>query len=433
MSKVVGLVLDAEGNQIRSKVLSLAPSTSSRWLVCPGSVTAINKFNEDMSNRGLQELAPSEDARDGSIAHEMGGLWLNALKKGQDFDPAQLIGTNSQSFSEHPYKYEMVEFVEVYVNYIKNKILPDVPMHQRIMEVEHKLTYEHLILQGVGRADLTIVDTENRTLHVADLKYGKGQRVYASYNSECLLYAISAVEKYKGLYEFDKVVIHIIQPRMNNIDAWTISMDKLEEWTNYVVAQAEKCYEPNPTRNASEDACRYCKIKGTCPEMMNLAVKSIGLPLNRLGDEKEGDIDMSNTRAIESMTEQELGRALRSKKIILAWLDAVEKVVYNELTERTEYAGFKVVAGRKVRSWKDEGEASAKLVELLGEKEAYSEPKLISPAQAEKCLGTVDKAQITDYIVKSDGKPTLAPIEDPRQSLTLSLSEFDMFDGEDVM
>ena len=69
---------------------------------------------------------------------------------------------------------------------------------------------------------------EGRTLHIVDLKYGKGVKVYAQDNSQAQLYAVGVVNDFGYAFDFDQVQITIVQPRLDHIDEWVIDRDTLE-------------------------------------------------------------------------------------------------------------------------------------------------------------------------------------------------------------
>jgi len=64
------------------------------------------------------------------------------------------------------------------------------------------------------------------------------------------------------------------------------------------------------------------------------------------------------------------------------------------------------------------------LTDLVGDKATVT--KVITPPQAEMVLGAKRKGEIADLIVKSDGRPTLAPESDKRAALNVSIHDFDV-------
>ena len=133
--------------------------------------------------------------------------------------------------------------------------------------------------------------------------------------------------------------------------------------------------------------------------------------------------DVSEQKAVSELTDAQLANAYGSKKLIVSWLDAIEKLITERLQSGEGFDGYKLVAGRSVRQWCDDDKAEAALSELLGE-DAYTR-KMLSPAQAEKALGKAKAKDIADLIVKGEGKPTLAPESDKRPAVNITASDFD--------
>ena len=95
--------------------------------------------------------------------------------------------------------------------------------------------------------------------------------------------------------------------------------------------------------------------------------------------------------------------------------------------------GFKLVRGRSIRKWSSEEEALALVQTLpIDEKDLYSKPHLLSPAQMEELLKSkkLDRRILESVIIKPEGELTLAPIEDGRpevKPLGIATKEFAAF------
>jgi hypothetical protein len=123
-----------------------------------------------------------------------------------------------------------------------------------------------------------------------------------------------------------------------------------------------------------------------------------------------------------------MGNALASKKLILSWFDSIEHLVTERILQGGSFKGYKIVAGRASRSWANTEATVEVLKPLLGDK-LFTEPELISVAQAEKALGKKNKDALEGLVNKTTGKATLVPESDPRQPLgAITASAFDSFD-----
>jgi hypothetical protein len=124
------------------------------------------------------------------------------------------------------------------------------------------------------------------------------------------------------------------------------------------------------------------------------------------------------------LTDQQLRKALESKKLIVSWLDAVESLVSERLESGKSFEGFKMVEGRSNRAWIDDDRAASALSDLLGS-DAF-EHKLLSVAKAEKAVGKGNKEIIDSLSTKPQGTPTLVPESDKRPSCIVSAKDFEI-------
>ena len=364
----------------------LSASGSSRWLACPGSVNA---------EKGISDRS-SPAAHEGTCAHELAEIVL--VNGGTCFD---WVGKTLIENNEWTVDQEMAEHVQEYVDYVLS--------FKGEHAYEQRVDFSDWVPEGFGTSDAIIIDGD--TLHAIDLKFGKGLQIFAEENPQAMLYGLGAYSDYGMIYDIKRVVVHIVQPRLDHIDTWEISLPDLLKWGEWASQRAEMCLEPDAERVPGNAQCLWCKAKATCPALQQHTQKVI------MSDFYEID---SPTPA--HLTDDQLKAALDSKKLIVSWLDAVEQHI-KERVEKGGFPGYKLVAGRSLRNWGDSEKAAKALKDLLGE-ESYKKT-LISPAQAEKALGKKDAVKIKDLIVKPEGKPTLAPETDKRPSITITSDDFD--------
>ena len=357
----------------------LGASNAHRWMACPGSVAA-----ED----GLPDQS-SPFALEGTEAHDLGEKALG---------DCGVLDTYPNS--------EMAEFVRVYVDYVKQwaDYCDDFAVEQRV-------DYGDWVPGGFGTADAIVL--RGQTLHVIDLKYGMGVRVDAEENPQGMLYALGAYAMYSMVTDIEDVVISIVQPRLDHISEWKINTRALLKWAELAKQRAEATLEPDAPRLPGEKQCRFCKAKATCEALLKHTEEAL---LTRFDD-------LDNMPKANTLTEQQMRVALDAKPLIEGWLGAIEKLVRDRLDDGDEFPGYKLVEGRSNRKWADEREAEAKLIAMLNDK-AFTKPKIISPAQAEKALGKTRAVEIRDLIVKPQGAPTLAPESDKRPAIGVSETDF---------
>ena len=363
---------------------NLGPSSAHRWLACPGSVAAIAALPT------TDETSPW--AAEGTKAHDLAEIIL----RGYDIDPDE-------------YEQEMFDYVQVYVDYVNQ-----LGKEADAVIIEERVDFSEWVQDGFGTADAIIV--QKKTLHVVDLKYGMGVRVDADENPQGMLYALGAYALTEITHEIEQFVIHIVQPRLDHITAWSISISDLLSWAEWVRERAEIALSDDAPRVPGEKQCKFCEVKGSCKALMKHVEKITMMDFDDLDDAPNPD----------TMTDDDLRLALESKGLIEGWLTAVAEVVQSRLDDGQEFEGFKLVEGRSFRQWENEQDAEATLIDLFAN-DAYTK-KLLSPAQAEKKLGKAKKHLVEELIVKPRGKPTLAPEADKRPAINATAEDFDDLD-----
>jgi CRISPR/Cas system-associated exonuclease Cas4 (RecB family) len=374
----------------------LSPSSSARWLNCPGSVALLSQLQPRQTE--------SPVAREGTCAHELAELVLTDGGTAFDWEGKQLIENNA-----HTVEREMAAYVQEYVDYVKQ------------FDGEHLyeqgVSFSDWVPGGFGTSDAIIM--HEGEMHVIDLKYGKGVQVDAEQNTQGMLYALGALNEYGMIYSIDTVRIHIVQPRLDHISEWEIRAADLYKWAEWVRERAELANSDEAPRVPGEKQCQWCEAKAVCPELMKYTHDVIGCDFDAL------DV----LAAPNTLSDAQIRKAMDGKKLIAGWLEAVEAHIVNTLKDGKPFPGYKLVAGRSLRQWGDESKAEQVLVDELGDK--AHERKLLSPAKAEKMLGKKKADVLEGLIVKPEGKPTLAPESDKRPAVTASADDFEALDSEE--
>ena len=377
----------------------LSASSSARWLNCPGSVRATENLPNPSSKYALE----------GSAAHELGEL---CLKSG---DNAGLYLGKTLPETRWTVDDEMVEYVQDYIDLVRQTD------SRGDMEVEVRLDFSHIVPDGFGTSDVVICNPVTKTLTVIDLKYGKGIRVDAEENTQAILYGLGALNDYELLYDIEKIRCIIIQPRLDHVSEWEISKDELLKRGEDIRIKALRCFEPDAPRVASEKACQWCLAKASCPELLAFTSNAILREFDAFEPLQE------LLAAPYTLTDEQMGNALASKKLILSWFDSIEHLATERILQGGSFKGYKIVAGRASRSWANEEATVEVLKPLLGDK-LFTEPEIISVAQAEKALGKKQKDALVPLVNKTNGKATLVPESDPRAPLgSVDVSAFDSF------
>jgi hypothetical protein len=363
----------------------LSASGSARWINCAGSV----KAEEGYLN------TTSIYADWGTHCHELSEICLSS-----GTNAAEWIGKNLPENNAIEVDYEMADCAQSYVDYVR--LIKGEKM------IEQRVDFSPWVNEGFGTSDAIVIDDEH--MHVIDLKAGKGITVEAESNTQAILYALGALNDFGLIYDIHIVTVHIVQPRLNNYSEWTLTKDELLKWGERIKQAADAALEADAPRTPGEKQCQWCKAKAKCPALMQLTENVL----------------MSDFEHISSspreLSDAQLKLALDTKKLITAWLDAVEDIVKERIENNQTFEGYKIVEGRSNRTWSNEDDAQEKLVSVL--KDEMYETKFISVAKAEKLLGKTNAKLLEGLVVKSSGAPTLVPESDKRVSLNEILADF---------
>ena len=354
-------------------------SGSPMWANCPGSI----KANEAFPDRG------SAFAQEGTLAHNIAEACLT-----NDTDPLE--------YKDTVMGQDMAEYIAEYVYYVK--AIPGTHYY------EVRVNLSEWIPDGFGTSDAVIV--HNGTAHVVDLKYGKGIKVFAEKNPQAMLYALGVYSMYDMVEDIERFILHIVQPRLDHIDVWEVSLKELLAFGEWIKERAALALSDDAPRIPGDKQCQWCRAKAVCPELADYTAKVIGCEFDDLTDLENPD----------QIGVKRIGQILQAKPLITSWLSAVESHAF-KLANDGGLPGFKLVEGRSNRAWRDEAEAQKTLLEMADEATLF-ERKFISPAKAEKILGKTKAKEIQTLIVKPTGKPTLVPESDPRQPFNEVADDF---------
>ena len=367
----------------------LSPSSSARWLSCTGSVKAEQAFPSYTTSY----------AAEGTTAHALADLCLNDTR----LTPEQFIGELIDGYAVDD---EMAENIAAYVAYVRS--------FKGIHFYEVRVNFSEWIPDGFGTSDAIVIDEKAKTVHVIDLKYGKGVPIDADNNSQGMLYALGVLSEYSFIYDLDHVVIHIYQPRIKNYSSWSITTTELLKWAEWAKQRAEEAITDNAPRTPSEKACQWCKAKATCKALLDHTHTVV-----------MNDFDDLTSINPDTLTDNELRVIMDNAKLIKSWLDTIEEYIFDKLNNGQAFDGYKLVEGRSTRTWQDEQQAAILLADKVPSDKLFTQ-KLISPAQAEKLLKN-DKELFASLVTKSAGKPTLVPSCDKR----IALNDANVFDALD--
>ena len=369
----------------------LSPSSAHRWLACPASVAA---------SAGLQDK-PSEHAAEGTLAHDLAAC---ALETGTDAPDT------------HPE-------LQVYLDYVR--AIPGERMVEQRIDIA-AVTGE---AGAQGTADAVVIDGD--TLHVIDLKWGRGVQVDAENNEQLILYALGALDSLDPLGEIETVALAIVQPRIGHLSKWVTTAEHLRGLQHrirlaagHALALTVKGPEPADYR-PGEKQCRWCLAKATCPAATAHVLDTVAGDFTDVSQDLAPQLE-PGVIAVDRLGPDDLGRCMAALPLVETWVKAVRGETETRLLAGLPVPGFKLVAGRKgARRWADEGEAEAALKAMRLKQEQMYDLKLISPTTAEKlhsagAIGPRQWPKLQGLITQADGAPSVAPDADKRPALAVS-------------
>ncbi len=222
---------------------ALGPSSSERWLNCPGSAT-------------LPGPSPhTEYAAEGTAAHTL-SEWVRLTGKHASHWRGKVLQVGEYTFKVGK---AMIEGVTTFVESVER--LPGARL------VEECVGYQELVDGGFGTLDDARLHLDAAV--ITDLKFGKGVEVHAKGNTQMRLYDLGVLFKYDWVYRFKKFVNRISQPRRGVVaeeDVEEISTGDLLAWGYDVVRpHAERILSGQLTDVFKAGPwCRFCKKKNEC-------------------------------------------------------------------------------------------------------------------------------------------------------------------------
>ena len=440
----------------------LSPSSAARWSVCTASVAAQRGIKDDGNDAArwgtAAHLVASEALESGKQAQEYHGriVAFGITAEGRRLE--DFVGSFSESrlleltiTHQVVVDDEIVDCAHSYVQFVRE--LAEVTGAQ--MLIEQRVSIGHITgeLDAGGTADtilltddeITVIDLKGgmgkvlayQTLSIAhkDLITGIDKPAVYEPNKQLAMYAGGALREHRLMHDFKRVTTIIVQPRLNHVSQYTMSVEALEGFLVGLSAAAERT-RTDPVFAPSFDACHFCKAKGNCSAQTD-AVLSAALT----GFE---DVNEAVTKVVSVNS---LGSMYSLLPMIVDWCAAIRERTYDELVQgrpvvRNDGLAYKLVTGRQGnREWADLAEAEAALKKMRLKPDQMYVSKVIGPATAEKftkppkvkagevaakpLLGKTQWNKLLTLIHQKEGAPAIALETDPRPAVAPATSGFD--------
>lgn len=387
------------GGDVRAHAL-LSASGASKWLNCPPSARLEDTFPD----------SASDYAKEGTLAHEVAELKLR--KYFVEPIGARTFNSRIKKFKQNTlWQDEIMRHTDTYLEYVQ------AICHQfntkPYVAIEKKLNYTAYAPEGFGTGDCIVIG--GSTLYVIDFKYGKGVLVSAEENPQMKLYALGAYLEYSFLYSIKTVKLVVVQPRLDNISEYELSLADLLEWGETIKPIAEKAFKGEGEFNPG-DHCRFCRAKSVC----------------RARTDFNMSLEEYNMMKPPLISDEEVGQILEKAQNLAKWANDLEEYALKVCLEGGAIPGWKAVEGRSSRKFTSTDEAFGVLIADGTAETMLYERKPLTLTKVEELLGKKKFNELVGtYVHKAPGKPTLAPSNDKREAIKRRSAEDDFKGGND--
>lgn len=399
-----------------------SPSKSAQWLACPGSMA----FPANQVDGGSSTFADN-----GTASHQWSGDALtHNVDTNQYLDEVAIINGATYTMDE-----ERASFCQIYVDDVRRRAMGG------SLFVEYRVDLSEILGAGQGgTADAAIILPVKKHATVVDLKYGTGEKVWASLvinpanpevreiNPQLGLYLCGVVSDMRMLgYEIETVTGVICQPRLGHIDEFTCSVDDLMQFAEKAKLAVKHAavaltlpLDGNEIElyiNPGEKQCRWCR-NVTCKKRARM-----------LSDAVMAEFDVEQQAVVIPDDNDRLSKMFMIAPFVEQWIKAVKAETAKRVAEGTTIMGsdeepLKFVEGKEGnRGWDTARlpEVEALLVGQLGPK-AYKPHEILTAPAAGKLLDKkATKATweiFKEYIKRPPGHPVLALGSDPRPTFS---------------
>jgi hypothetical protein len=341
----------------------------------------------------------SDFAREGTDAHTLGEAKLR-ISLGITGNAGMLEATKNKL---QYFDAEMDEATDLYQQIVLERFADaQKTTRDAVISLEETLDYSVWVPGGFGTGDVVII--ADGILDVMDLKYGKGVPVEAFENPQLKLYGLGAWDLYHDIYDIHTIRLTIIQPRLDSVTTYEISVEELLSWAeNYVRPRAILAHEGNGEFLPGE-WCQFCKAKATCRARAeaNLALAAYEF------------------RDPPLLTKDDIGKILFQVDQLTKWAGDIKEYAQQQAEKLgVKWPGWKLVEGRSNRKYLDEEAVAVKLTGAGYQEDIIYKPReLKGITDMEKAVGKKKfETVLGALVVKPTGKPTLVPNDDKRSEI----------------
>lgn len=391
---------------------SRPPSDMKSILLCPGKVNfkqyliSIGQFRDDSDKSAANE---------GSMLHDLTEYCIHDCFKVREL-------------KDEGFTHEQVDLVDTAMMNFNDMMFQGDPITM-ITEVKRHLPEFTSKYDGgiFGTVDVEcIIGT---TLYIKDWKFGSwpvSVGTKENPNAQLATYAVMAVQYWmlKGV-QITHINLSVCQPRNDDAPEIILTIQELTDWYNNILFPGlVMSYANDAPLIPGPEQCEWCACRFKCKPRYDYALEIVERAKEVYLKLKNKD----NPFAESVVTIAELCEIQAAAPVVNKIMKEVGTALYSEAMAGEDIPGFKLVEGRKNRTWHSESDAVSFLMMKDVDPEDLYISKFVSVAQAEKLNKEFKKdSGFSDLVSIYRSSPRLVEEHKPGKRYTGNAS--DAFSG----
>lgn len=375
----------------RTHARRFAPSSSDRWVPCPGSIDLIGEERDDETN---------EPADRGTAAHELLNVCISSGKP-----PLKFKGQKFGVKTKHgPFVADnaMCNAVEYATDYVRSRKPTKVWAEQ---ELDIPATGEQ------GHVDIAIL-YEN-VLEVIDYKNGVVP-VEVRDNNQMRLYVLGVLAKSEPLLKkVKRIRITVVQPNAYHAEgpvrSHMYTVDQLMDF-DAAIREIVASVESKKAKLCAGTHCKHCPARARCEAYAKHAIEGARQDFKAILTGKP------ELKKPGLLTNKQLGKLFSSLPLLEEWIKAVKERVAQLISKDPEAVPHvKLVAGRSQRYWADPQQAIKTFTQLRFKIDSFAPRKMCGIGEAEQLLDSLIREEVMKPLTAKSNPPVYpVPDTDPR-------------------
>lgn len=302
---------------------------------------------------------------------------------------------------------ELVNSAQEYIDYVRSRVDAGGSLQ---IEQRFSLNDIHPPFDAGGTGDAVLHFPAQKLLEVVDYKNGVGV-VDVVGNPQLRTYGLGALLANSTL-DVETIKVTIVQPRAPHKDgrirSETFHVADLIDWTADLLKAMNRSKQAMDEHAAAggnnvlldewrdkwlkPGKCTFCPVEGSCPALKRDALSVAAVWFDDMDQPRLGNAALDTDPA-------SLNRDLNMIPMLEDWIKARRALAHSMAEQGVEFDDHMLVDKIGNRKWSDD---TAPLVTAMQEAgvDPFAEPKLLSPAQLEKLLGSKRKALIEPFVVR---------------------------------